>query len=286
MLVDSWNFPAQCGSIVSSISPLTAYNNIMGEEYDEDHLSEIKGLMEDVVNLKTSVAGANVELDGVIHSTDTILLHELIRTHKLMYSVNATPSGKFSWTGLRQIKNTKDNNNPAFKLADNMATFYGSLEYDYVMKTPDGTTKVIKHDVISISPVILDAQSCSSTRAGNGVYGVDWLQVYMPIKLLKKISKDISAATGYIVGDEGIIIDSAQELASITINCRNVEDSPSITMIEVTTESKVPSEDDDDAPPNSNVVEKMTTSNMGTMAELMTDGGENDLIGGLGFFSI
>ena len=57
-------------------------------------------------------------------------------------------------------------------------------------------------------------------------------------------------------------------------------------MIEVTTESKVPSEDDDDAPPDSNIVEKVTSSNMGTMAELMADGGEDDLIGGLGFFSI
>ena len=195
MLVDSWTFSTQCGSIVSSISPLTAYNNNMSEEYDEDYLSEIKGLMEAAVSLKTSVAGTNVELDGVIHSSDTILLHELLKTHKLMYSSNATPSGKFSWTGLRQIKNTKDNNNPAFKLADNMATFYGSLEYDYTMKNLAGTTKVIKHHVISISPVILDAQSRNSTKTGVGVYGVDWFQVYFPINLLKKISKDISATT-------------------------------------------------------------------------------------------
>ena len=84
MLVDSWTFSIQCGSIVSSISPLTAYNNNMSEEYDEDYLSEIKGLMEAAVSLKTSVAGTNVELDGVIHSSDTILLHELLKTHKLV----------------------------------------------------------------------------------------------------------------------------------------------------------------------------------------------------------
>jgi len=250
----------------------------MGEEYDEDYLSDIKGLMDSVAELKASVAGTNVEVDGIIHSSDTLMLHELIKMHKLMYNIDTTPPGKFSWTGLRPIKNTKDNNNPAFKLPDNMATFYGSLEYDYALKTSDGTTKPIRHDVVSMSPVILDAQSRNSTKTGTGVYGVDWFQVYMPVKLLRKLSKDITTATGYVVGDDGVIVDSAQDLASITINCRNVEDSPSLTMIAVTTEGEAPSDTD--------VVEKVTTSDMGTMAELMADGGENDLIGGLGFFSI
>ena len=57
-------------------------------------------------------------------------------------------------------------------------------------------------------------------------------------------------------------------------------------MIAVTTTVKVPSEDDDSTSASIGVVEKVTNNPMGTMAELMADGGEDDLIGGLGFFSI
>ena len=290
MLVDLWNSLAHCSSIVSSISALTSYNNMMADQDEEDHINDVKGLLEAVVNLKTSAAGANVEVDGVILSSDTVSLHELIRNHKLIYSVKDVPRGKFSWSGLRQLKSTKGSSNPAFKLPDNMATFYGSLDYDYALKNATGGTKVIKHDVITISPVILDAKTRNSTKSGSGVYGVDWWQVYLPIALLKKISKDIIAATGYIVGEEGVIMDYSQELASVTINCRNIEDSPNITMFEVTSEvtagAAAEDDDDDDAPTSGDVVEKLTSNDMGTLAELMSDGGENDLIGGLGFFSI
>ncbi len=106
MLVDSWNSLAHCSSIVSSISALTSYNNIMSNPDDEDHISDVKDLLESVVNLKASAAGGNVEVDGVILSSDTVLLHDLSRTHKLIYSVKDAPSGKFSFSGLRQIKGT------------------------------------------------------------------------------------------------------------------------------------------------------------------------------------
>ena len=241
-----------------------------------------------MLKLKTSASGANVEIDGVVHSTDTVMLHELIKKHKLVYSADSVPSGKFSWSGLRQIKNAKDSNNAAFQLPDGVATFYGVLNYDYALRTSTGTTKVVKHDVISMSPVILDAKSRSSTKSSSGVYGVDWWQVYVPVSLLKKIIKDVATSAGYLVGDEGIIIDSSQDLASVTINCRNTEDSPSITYIAITKESKDGTAigDDDEDVNSDEIREKLAFNDLGTMAELMGDGGENDLIGGVGFFSI
>ena len=289
MLANSWSFLAQLtpycnSSVVSSISALTFYSTIMDD--DGDHINAVKSLVSGVHNLRINASGANIDVNGVVYSTDTVMVHELLKKHRLPYTPDTKPPGKFTWTGLRQIKNTRNHDNAAYQVPDGMATFYGALNYEYALSTETGKTKVIKHDVICFSPVILDAQSRDSSKSGTGVYGVDWWQVYIPLTLLKRITTDIKDATGYIVSDEGVITDSSQGLASVTVNCRNSEDSPKIIQIAVhkVTKDGVVIEDEEET--KEETKEKLVYSDLGTMEELMTDGGEEDLIGGVGFFSI
>lgn len=69
--------------------------------------------------------------------------------------------------------------------------------------------KNINHDVVAISSILLDAQQHPAPKSGNtGVYGVDWWNIYVPIPLLKNLSHNIRAITGYIVNEEWIIMDN------------------------------------------------------------------------------
>lgn len=78
------------------------------------------------------------------------------------------------------------------------------------MRYQDGI-KNINHDVVAISPILLDVQQPAPPKSGNsGVYGVDWWNIYVPIPLLKKLSDHIRTTTGYIVNEEGIIMDQSQ----------------------------------------------------------------------------
>lgn len=191
---------------------------------------------------------------------------------------------------MREIKKRGGEVNPTFALPDGVSTFYGSLSYDYNVNR-DQSHSVITHDVISCSSILLDVKARNAPRnAGSGVYGVDWWNVYMPLKLLEKLSTDIKQVTGYILNDEGVIVDKSQALASITVNVKDESDSPTVTMITVTetaaaaeTAGEDATEEDEGVAPGT---KKLTYTDMGTLKEIMETGGEEALIGGVGFFTV
>jgi hypothetical protein len=124
--------------------------------------------------------------------------------------------------------------------------------------------------------------SSHAHHANAGVYGVDWWNIYLPLKILTKLDEDIKKCTGYCMNQEGIIMDKAQGLASITVNIRDIKDSPNITMIV---------EYDNDHPPdlsNPSVTVKdgLVYTKLGTLIDVMDDNGEESLIAGMGFFSV
>jgi hypothetical protein len=146
-----------------------------------------------------------------VSAGDTLLVHNLLKEHKLVYTASASPSGKWCWVGICEIKNKKSNDTTNANLKIQMvflATFYGSLKYDYNLIVSTGGTKVVTHDVIVISPVFLDAKSHAPSKNVNaGTYGVDWWNIYIPIPLLAKLNEDIKRATGYNMNQEGVIMD-------------------------------------------------------------------------------
>ena len=92
----------------------------------------------------------------------------------MLYRVNSAPEGKWTSSSMREIKKRGAASNPNFKLPDGDATYYASLNYDYVVKQ-DGASKTINHDVISMTPVILDMKARNAPKGDStGVYGVDW----------------------------------------------------------------------------------------------------------------
>eukprot|EP01083_Nonionella_stella_P024032 66483_1 len=104
----------------------------MGDTPDLEHINLIENLTSELKNLNTSTAGKNVNVDGVDYSSDVLLIHQLIKSHKLIYSSDSSPVGKWVWKGLREIKRKGgDTVNPTFVLPDGVATFYGNLNYSY-----------------------------------------------------------------------------------------------------------------------------------------------------------
>jgi len=102
--------------------------------------------------------------------------------------------------------------------------------------------------------------------------------------MLKKLSDDIKNVSGLILNMEGIIVDKTQGLASITINIRDESKSPSITMI--TSAYDDDDNGDDKVPTIIDSEQKLKYNQLGTLKEIMGEGGEPDLIGGIAFFSI
>ena len=58
----------------------------MAEAQDLEHIGVIENLTSDLQNLNTSTAGNNVNIDGVNYSSEILLIHDLIKSHKLVYS--------------------------------------------------------------------------------------------------------------------------------------------------------------------------------------------------------
>lgn len=231
----------------------------------------IDELTQEIEHLKVGASKTTTEYNGISVATDTLKVHQLLTKHQMLYGSKATPPGKWAWGGLREIRSKANaDTNPNLVLPDGVATFYGNLDYEYKVDTGP-----IKHDVISMSPVIVDLKTRAPSKSKNsGTYGVDWWNIYIPIKLMEKLAADIKRVTGYIVGNDGVIMDNTQGLASITVNIRNAEDSPEITMVT----PKVNEED--------GAADGVDHENMGTMAEIMASGGEDELLAGVGFFSL
>lgn len=78
----------------------------------------------------------------------------------------------------------------------------------------------------------------------------------------------------------------SQGLASVTINIRNIEDSPDITMIMVVKDEEENEGDlqgiDDANDDAKGGCKRLKYSSMGTLAEIMGEGGKTDLIGSVG----
>ena len=145
---------------------------------DTDLIDEFASELED---LKVTASNTNAVVGGVSYSSEILEVHELIRTRKLVYNVNKTPSGKWAWSGMREIRKKGGDNKPNFVLPDGIATFYGNLDYDYALS--DGSSiRTINHDIISMSSIILDVKPRSTSKnPDSGVYGIDWWNIYMPI---------------------------------------------------------------------------------------------------------
>ncbi len=267
----------------SSISTLS---DIMSEASDPENVTCIEELTSELKNLTTTTSGKNVTIGGVSYGSDVLQIHTLIKNHKLIYSTTASPCGKWQWSGLREIKKRGGEVNPTFALPDGVSTFYGSLAYDYSVNR-DQLQSVITHDVISCSSIFLDVKARNAPRnAGSGVYGVDWWNVYMPLKLLEKLSTDIKQVTGYILNEEGVIVDKSQGLASITVNVKDESDSPAVTMItivEAAAAAEEETEEDESVIPGT---KELKYTDMGTLKDIMDSGGEEALIGGVGFFTV
>lgn len=250
---------------------------------EDEHVDIIDALTSELDSLRVAASNKNHDVDGLIYSNEIVTIHNLVKEHRLLYRPNENPPGKWVWDGLREIKRKAGPENPAFTMPDGVATFYGNFNYGYAVTGGDGKTTVINHDVIAMSPVILDAKARASPRKSNsGVYGVDWWNVYIPAKLLERLSDDIKTASGLLINQEGIIMDQSQRLASVTINIRNEKQSPDITMVQ-----PVPAhtETSDDGQVRE-VPRMLQHESMGSLKDIMSDGGEEDLIGGVAFFSI
>ena len=257
----------------ASISTLSG--NMSGEPKTD--VNTIQRLAGDVEKLKLAASSTNVTVGGVSYSTDVMQIHSLIRAHKLIYSPDDSPSGKWTWDGMREIKKKGEQTNPNFILADGISTFYGNMNYSYSVKEGEDIKNIV-HDVMSVSPVILDAKARKPPKSkDSGVYGVDWWNIYLSTALLKKVAEDVQNTTNYVVSDEGMISDAAQGLVSVTVNVRDDKDSPNITLITV-------DEDDDDDETGSGG--SLIYTDLGTLKSVMLKGGEEELIGGIGFFSV
>eukprot|EP00957_Ditylum_brightwellii_P025173 1905436-Ditylum_brightwellii.AAC.1 len=71
---------------------------------DPNHANTIKELAAELEALKTTAASLNVELDGVAYSQDVLTIHELLKKHKVVYKPTQSPSGKWVWGGLCEIR--------------------------------------------------------------------------------------------------------------------------------------------------------------------------------------
>lgn len=134
--------------------------------------------------------------------------------------------------------------------------------------------KTIAHDVVSIYRL--------APKSGNvGLYGTNWWNAYIPIDVMKKLTAEITKVTGYTVNQDGMIMDLAQELCSVTMNVKSMEQSPKVTLF-VENEEEVADADN----PGSTVKKStMMKTDMSTLAHIMDVGGEDSLIGGMGFIS-
>ena len=76
---------------------------------------------------------------------------------------------------------------------------------------------VFEHDVIAVSSVILDAKTRDPPKkANNGIYGIDWWNIYVPIPLIEKLTSDIKEVSGHIVNQACVIMDKPQSLPKVS----------------------------------------------------------------------
>lgn len=262
----------------------------ISESMSSNHADIITSLTNELDNLTTSATAANVEVDGVAYSSDVLMIHELIKNHNAIYDARSSPGGVWTFSGMREIKKRGGATNPNFQLPDGIATFYGDLSYDYKVSDEYGT-KIIPHDVICMSPILLDLKSRGPPKDPNaGIYGIDWWNIYTPLKLLSKLNQDIMKVSGYRINEEGIIKDASQGLASVTINIRDHKDSPPVTMISVQKGEEEEEEGGefktDENEGRDSDEDNIKHQSMGTLKDIMEEGGEDDILGGVGFFSI
>ena len=165
----------------------------MSQDADTRHLKKIRALTGEIDKLKFRADKGNTTVGGEYISSNVVTVHSLIKEHELIYSLEETLSGKWTWSGLCEIRRKGAEINPSFALPDGVATFFGNLGYDYNVCV-EGEDTVIDHNVVSMSGILLDAKSRPAPRnSQSGVYGVDWWNVYMTIKLLSKLSQDIKS---------------------------------------------------------------------------------------------
>jgi len=247
----------------------------------EENINAFNTLTSKLGGLRVTAQQNNEKVGEMMVSSDTVAIHNLIKERKCIYGVDESPPGKWSWEGLREIKKKAGPDNDKFTLPDGISTFYGNFNYNYLLSDETGKSKVICHDVVSMAPIILDAKPRPPPKqSGSGVYGVDWWNVYVPLELIQKITRDIKSTSGYILNSEGIVKDPSQNLASVTINIREESKSPKITMVLIddgTAEDTILKEGDEP---------ELVHKSMGKLFEIMATGGEEALIGGVGFFSI
>jgi hypothetical protein len=245
-----------------------------------EQLTIIESLASKMDKVMLDASQVNSEVGGVPVSKDVLVVHGLLKEHKLVFEPGTNPNGKWNWSGMHEIKNRGGGTtNPNFKMPDGISTYYGAVKYDYNLNIGTGT-KAITHDVIAISPIFLDAKPRAASKNPNsGVYGYEWWNVYIPISILTKLGVEIQKVTGFEIHKEGVIIDESQGLASLTINLRDPKDSPKITMIQ-----RTPILDENDE--NKVVDIDLTYDHLGTLINVMDNGGEDQLIGGVGFFSL
>ena len=111
----------------------------------------------------------------MVVSSDTVAIHKLIKECKLIYGIRDSPPGKQSWDWLREIRKKLGSKNSKLTLSDGILTFYGSFNYNYVLNDRTSKSKVICHDIASMSPIILDTKPQPAPKPTNsGVYGADW----------------------------------------------------------------------------------------------------------------
>ena len=98
----------------------------------------------------------------------------------------------------------------------------------------------------------------------------------------------VTKLTGYVVNGEGVIMDKEQNLASVTVNIRKQEESPRVTQIAVvgSEEEEDADGDDDSVASGVNVAKTLEFTDLGTLKDIMLDGGEPALVGGVGFFTV
>ena len=261
---------------------VSTLSETMTDAGESAHINRIKNLTAAIEQITFDAQKKNQDVGGVTYSADTVLIHELLKSHELLYDAESSPAGRWTFSGLREIKQKAGQDNAQYKIPDGRSTFYGSFKYQYQLLDDENGTKLVEHDVIAITPVILDCKvrKPSKDPSRTGIYGQDWWNVYLPMPLLKKLSNDINETGKYQVNEEGIIMDPSQGMASITVNIKKREDSPRITMIG-TKERDVKGADD-----NITTIEELEHTDMDTLYQIMSTGGEDNLLGGVGFFTV
>ena len=105
-------FTATLEEEISDISS-TSTSITMSNTNSDEQRKIIADLSAGLESVKVRASAANILVSGVTVSTDILNLHKQLTSHKLVFTESGSPSGKWSWGGLREIKNRgNDTSNP------------------------------------------------------------------------------------------------------------------------------------------------------------------------------